>query len=51
MTLLPAVSHCGEEISKGKPVSAIVSMDACNSERLSDLNIEPPDDTKRNISN
>ena len=28
---------------------AIVTMDACNSEKLSDLNIEPPDDIKRNI--
>jgi len=24
-------------------------MDACNSEKLSDLSIEPPDDIKRNI--
>ena len=37
-----AVSLCGEEISKGKLGSAIVTMDACNSEKLSDLNIEPP---------
>ena len=45
-----AVSICGEEISKGKLGSAIVTMDACNSsEKLSDLNIEPPDDIKRNI--
>jgi len=45
-----AVSLCGEEISKGKLGSAIVTMDACNSsEKLSDLNIEPPDDIKRNI--
>ena len=39
-----AVSLCGEEISKGKLGSAIVTMVACNSEKLSDLNIEPPDD-------
>ena len=38
-----------EEISKGKLGSAIVTMDACNSEKLSDLNIEPPDDIERNI--
>ena len=37
-----------EEISKGKLGSAIVTMDACNSEKLSDLNIEPPDDIERN---
>jgi len=36
-----AVSLCGEEISKGKPGSAIITMDACDSEKLSDLNIEP----------
>jgi len=34
-----AVSFCGEEISKGKLGSAIVTMDACNSEKLSDLNM------------
>jgi len=34
-----AVSLCGEGISKGKLGSAIVTMDACNSEKLSDLNI------------
>ena len=44
-----AVSLCGEEISKGKLGSAIVTMDACNSEKLSDLNIEPPDDIERSI--
>jgi len=45
-----AVSLCGEEISKGKLGSAIVTrVDACNSEKLSDLNIEPPDDIERNI--
>ena len=44
-----AVSLCGEEISKGKLGSAIVTMDACNSENLPDLNIEPPDDIERNI--
>jgi hypothetical protein len=44
-----AVSLCGEEISKGKLDSAIVTIDACNSEMLSDLNIEPPDDIERNI--
>ena len=44
-----AVSLCGEEISKGKLGSAIVTMDVCNSEKLSDLNIEPPDDFERNI--
>jgi len=44
-----AVSLCGEGISKGKLGSAIVTMDACNSEKLSDLNIEPPDDMERNI--
>jgi hypothetical protein len=37
-----AVSRCGEEISKGKLGSAIVTMDACNSENLSELNIEHP---------
>ena len=42
-----AVSLCGEEISKGKLGSAIVTMDACNSETLSDLNIEPPDSLKK----
>ena len=35
-----AVSLCGEKISNGKLGSAIVTMDACNSEKLSDLNIE-----------
>jgi len=44
-----AVSLCGEEISKGKLGSAIVTMDACNSEKLSDPNIKPPDDIERNI--
>jgi hypothetical protein len=44
-----AVSLCGEEISKGKLGSAIVTMDTCNSEKLSDLNIKPPDDIERNI--
>ena len=44
-----AVSLCGEEISKGKLGSAIVTMDAWNSEKLSDLNTEPPDDIERNI--
>ena len=45
-----AVSLCGEEISKGKLGSAIVTMDACNSEKLSaDLNTEPPDDIERSI--
>ena len=44
-----AVSLCGEEISKGKLGSAIVTMDACNSEKLSDLNIKSPDDIERNI--
>jgi hypothetical protein len=38
---------CGGEINKGKLGSAIVTMDACNSEKLSDLNIEPPDDIER----
>ena len=37
-----AVSLCGEEISKGKLGSAIVTTDACNSETLVDLNIELP---------
>jgi hypothetical protein len=44
------VSLCGEEISKGKLGSSIVTMDACGSEKLSDLNIEPPDDIERNSS-
>ena len=44
-----AVSLCDEEISKGKLGSAIVTVDACNSEKLSDFNIEPPDDIERNI--
>jgi len=44
-----AVSLCGEEISKGKLGSAIVTMDACNSEKLSDLNIKSPDDIEKNI--
>jgi hypothetical protein len=48
-----AVSLCGErkreEISKGKLGSAIVTMDACNSEKLSGLNNEPTDDIERNI--
>jgi hypothetical protein len=44
-----AVSLCGEEISKGKLGSAIITMDACNSEKLSDINTEPPDDIERNI--
>jgi len=44
-----AVSICGEEISKGKLGSAIVTLDACNSEKASDLNIKPPNDIKRNI--
>ena len=44
-----AVSLCGEEISKGKLGSAIVTMDACNSEKLSDLNIDPPDEIEKNI--
>ena len=29
--------------------SAIVTMDACNSEKLPDLNIKPPDDNERNV--
>ena len=37
------------ETSKGKLGSAILTMDACNSEKLSDLNIESPDDIERNI--
>jgi hypothetical protein len=37
------------ETSKGKLGSAILTMDACNSEKLFDLNIEPPDDNERNI--
>jgi len=45
-----AVNLCGEEISnKGKLGSAIVTMDACNSEKLSDINIESPDDIERDI--
>ena len=44
-----AVSLCGEEISKGKLSSAVVTMDACNSEKLPDLNIKPPDDNERNV--
>ena len=31
------VSRCGEEISKGKLGSTTVAMDACNTEKLSDL--------------
>jgi hypothetical protein len=42
-----AVGLCGEEISKLG--STIVTMDASNSEKLSDLSIEPPDDIERNI--
>jgi hypothetical protein len=42
-----AVSLCGEESNKGKLGIATVTMDACNSEKLSDLNIEPPDDIER----
>jgi hypothetical protein len=38
-----------EEISKGKLGSAIVTMDACNSEKRSDLNIEHPSDIERSI--
>jgi hypothetical protein len=38
--------HCGEDISKGKLGSAVITMDACNNEKLCDLNIEPPDDIK-----
>jgi hypothetical protein len=34
-----AVSRCREEISKDKLGSAIVTMDACNIEKLSDLNM------------
>ena len=49
-TTPPRSCLCGEEISKGKLGSAIVTMDACNSEKLSELNIEPPDDIERNIS-
>jgi len=44
-----AVSLCGEEISKGKLSSAVVTMDACNSEKLFDLNIVPPDDIEKNF--
>jgi hypothetical protein len=36
-----AVSLCGKEISKGKLGSAFVTMDACNSEKLSDLTLNP----------
>ena len=36
-----AVSICGEEISKGKLGSAIVTMDACNSDELSTLTLNP----------
>jgi len=42
-----AVSLCGEEISKGKLGSAIVTMDALNSEKLSTLTLT--DDIERNI--
>jgi hypothetical protein len=44
-----AVGLCGEEVRKGKLGSAIVTMDACNSGNLSDLNIEHLDDMERNI--
>jgi hypothetical protein len=44
-----AVSCCGEEISKGKLGSAIVTIGACNSEKLHDLNIEPPDVMEKHI--
>jgi len=44
-----AVRLGGEEISKGKLGSAIVTVDACNSEKLSDLNIKPYDDIERKI--
>jgi hypothetical protein len=36
-----AVSVCGEEISKGKLGSAIVTMDACNNEKSSNLKLNP----------
>jgi hypothetical protein len=36
-----AVILCGEEISKGKLGSAIVTMDACNSDELSTLTLNP----------
>jgi len=44
-----AVSLCGEEISKGMMGASIVTMDACNSEKLSEQNIEVPPDITRAI--
>jgi len=44
---LHAISRRGEEISKGKLGLAVVTMDACNSEKSSDLNIKTPDDIER----
>jgi hypothetical protein len=37
------VRRCGEEVSKGKLGSAVATLDACNSEKLCDLCIEPHD--------
>jgi hypothetical protein len=44
-----AVTCCEEEFSKGKLGSTIVTLDACNSEKLSNLNVEPRDDIEINI--
>ena len=44
-----AVSLCGAEISKGEMGSSIVTMDAHNNDKLSNLNIHPPRNITRTI--
>ena len=39
-----AVSLCGEAISQGRYASSIVTMDACNNEKLLEQDIEVPED-------
>jgi hypothetical protein len=44
-----ALSLCGKAISKGNFGPYIVTIDACNSDRLHSLDMEIPDDVQRNI--
>ena len=44
-----AVSHCGAAISEGDMGSSIITMDAHNNDKLSNLNIEPPSNIQRRI--
>ena len=44
-----ALSICGEALSKGNFGPFIVSMDACNTNRLSSLGMDIPENVKRNV--